>query len=178
MAASGDPAKWEALRALRCEAPATYARLAAAGGVAEITVRRRAKAENWPALRRIADRGVSATVVAPEPAPAAAALEDAATTCVAPIRRRRPTLAAAVAGQIEAILADAETGRLDKGRVDAVLSMIRMNDEAAKLRPQKTKKKTMRSDDQIADTMRRIDERIVELAVGLAERMGTKVDPG
>jgi hypothetical protein len=96
---------------------------------------------------------------------------------VRPARKRRADLSAAVAGQIEAILADAEAGRLDKARIDAVLSMIRMNAEAERLAPEKKKKKTMRSDDQLAATLRRIDERIVELALGLAERLGAARGP-
>ena len=190
MVARVSPEQWDALRALRRGEAPTIARLAAAAGLPQAAVRERAQEDAWPKRpsaqkqRRGAGSAPArerehANDGAAEASGMLANGEGAESRPVAarPARRRRGSLSAAVASQIEAIVADAEAGRLDKGRIDAVLSMIRMNAEATRLQTEKKTKKTMRSDEQLADTMRRIDERIVELAVGLAERMGARRDP-
>ena len=92
-----------------------------------------------------------------------------------PARSRQDLIAAAVSRQVESVLRAAEDGVLDKGQIDAVLAMIRMTSEANQLAPADTAETgTTRSDEQLAETMRLIDERIVELALGLAERMGVR----
>ena len=57
---------------------------------------------------------------------------------------------------------------------DAMELFIRLAGEAAQLSPEPGQEK--RSDDQIADTLRRIDARIVELAEGYAARLGAPRD--
>lgn len=77
-----------------------------------------------------------------------------------------------MARQVEAVLLEAEQGRIDKGRIDAVLSMMRLTGFDPNTPPPTAATTKTRSDDHLAETLRRIDERIVELAFGLAARLG------
>ncbi len=86
-------------------------------------------------------------------------------------------LSAAALRQVDMVLAAAEAGRIDKARIDAVMAMIRLATEAANLARDGASNKKTRSDEQLADTLRRIDERIIDLAQGYAARLVAERDP-
>jgi hypothetical protein len=140
--------RWAAARALFEEFGAGTALLAALGGLEEPTIARRAQREGW----RQADR--------PDEDPAAA------------LRR---AIAAAV-HELEAVSASSGQGmpNLDRGRIETVLAMLKTVEKLGEMtgvdpRPEETQ---TRSDADIAAALRRIDERIVELALAAAGRMG------
>lgn len=178
--------KMAGLRELRTGEAPTFTRLAAVSGLNASTIRERARVEGWPSRnyrkkrREWSDgRATGGTADGVRDELAAEAAEDGseAEGGAPPGRSRQELLASAVSRQVEGVLLDAESGRLDKGQIDAVMAMIRMAGEATQVAPAKTEEtKKTRSDEQLAETMRLIDERIVELALGLAERMGVQVD--
>jgi hypothetical protein len=77
--------------------------------------------------------------------------------------------------EVEEILAEARAGKVDKARIDAVLSMIRIVERTEQFRRapkgDEANEKT-RSDDEFARLLARVDARIVELARCHAERLG------
>lgn len=139
--------KWAALRVLAEENGAGHALLAAASGLRETTIARRARRQGWGSARG----------------------EDGA---AAPLQR---AINAAVR-ELEVISTDSGPGTpsLDRGRIETVLAMLKTVEKLGQMtgvdpRPAEAQ---ARSDADIAAALRRIDERIVELALEAAGRMG------
>ncbi len=139
--------KWAALRALVEESGAGYGLLASAVGLKETSIATRARREGWKPAR--SGEGAAA-----------------------PLRR---AIDAAVA-ELEAVSATSgsDTPSLDRSRIETVLAMLKTVEKLGEMtgvdpRPQDPQ---TRSDADIAAALRRIDERIVELALEAAGRMG------
>ena len=166
--------KKEGMRELRDLLPPTFPRIAKIAGVHVTTVREIASRENWPKLH--VPHGTVMQVVrqkdllAEEAARARAEAMDAMSD---PEADPPPgDIGALVMDEMRAILAEARrTGRIDKARADGLWSMIRVAERAGKLQPEKGQEQETRSDDELADILARVDERIVELARGYAERL-------
>lgn len=181
--------RWAALRALREGENPTFARLAAAAGLHIATLRDRASRDSW--AKRHFPRGKARDDIFPA---ATAGYGGAPVTLgAAPMAlpdQVTPEAGAADAGEavesflvdeVEGIVADARSGRIDKTRIEAVLSMIRMVERTEQFRrapkgDEANEKK--RSDDELAELLARIDRRIVELALCHAERLGRRERSG
>ena len=155
--------KWTALRQLRERQPPTFARLAGASGLHVATIRDRASVENWAKQHFPRSRIVDAASYAQAAEPMAVA--------PALLSGNRPELGAFVIAEMRGILADARGGRIDKARVDALLSMIRVAERFESLQTEAGQQEQARSDDELAGILTRVDERIVELARSYAERL-------
>ena len=145
--AAASDGKWAALRALVEETGAGYGLLASVSGLRESTIASRAKRQGWTSAR----------------------LQDGA---AAPLRR---AINAAVR-ELESISQASGTGTpsLDRGRIETVLAMLKTVEKLGEMTgvdPRSTEAQA-RSDADIAAALRRIDERIVELALEAAGRMG------
>jgi anti-sigma-K factor RskA len=79
--------------------------------------------------------------------------------------------------QLAQIVTLAERGIVDKGRIDALLSMGRILERSEALGEERAADKQKRSDDELAAMLERIDERIIELAQAYAERLGGSEHP-
>lgn len=75
--------------------------------------------------------------------------------------------------QIDRLLtaADAGGGLLTKAQTDMLSVIMRLAEKFGALASESAAEKQTRSDDELADILRRVDARIVELARGLADRM-------
>ncbi len=140
--------RWAAARALYEQLGADTAHLAALAGVTQSTVVRRALREEW---RRAVGAGKDT----------AAALRRAVEAAV---------------HELEAVSASGAPGttNLDRSRIETVLAMLKTVEKLGEMTgvdPRPEDRQT-RSDADIAAALRRIDERIVELAQEAAERMG------
>jgi hypothetical protein len=170
----------EAMRELRELQPPIFPRLAKIAGVHVTTVREIASRENWPKLHvpkgtimqvaRLKD--LEAEEAARERAAALEALSDPEAD-VAP-----GDIGALVIEQMMAMLTEARrTGRIDKAWADGLWSTLRVAEHAVKFqieRVQDLDQEETRSDDELADILARVDERIVELARDYAERLGAE----
>jgi hypothetical protein len=138
--------KWVAVRAVFETFGVDAAMLAAATGVKESTLARRMRRDGW---RQAGAPGGDA----------AAALRKAVTAAV---------------HELEAVSSASVQGSLDRGRIETVLAMLKTVEKLGEMtgvdpRPEDPQ---TRSDADIAAALRRIDERIVELALEAARRMG------
>ena len=165
-----------ALRQLREREPPTFPRLAAASGLHPTTIREMASVENWEKQNFLGDIVMVATrrqdlldeEAARERAETLEAISDPAAE-VTP-----GDIGTLIMDEMRAILAAARrTGRIDKTRADALWSMIRAAERAENMQPwnQPGQEQETRSDDELADILARVDERIVELARDYAERL-------
>lgn len=140
------PERWMALRAVYEGAEATLPRLALAAGRSIESVERRAAQDGWKAGAASARRGA-----------------------------RRPRLDKAVDTLIAAVEALSGEGwrKLDKQQIDTVLAMTRTLDKLGEMAgaADAAEETQARSDEDLAAVLRRIDERIVELAVDYARRV-------
>lgn len=148
-------AAWASMRALFEGAAPDFVQLAAISGRRPQTIRRRAAREGWRALDDQADgRSQSERII---------------------------RLANRLIGEIEAIEKDGKGGVYDKARIETVAALMRALEKAgeivgAEAGMQEQQKKT---DADKADILRRIDERIVELARFFAgEIVAGRADPG
>ena len=164
----------EGMRELRDLQPPTFPRIAKIAGVHVTTVREIASRENWPKLHvpkgtvmQVAKlKDLEAAEAARERAEALEAMSD-------PEADVPPgDIGALVIDEMRAILIEARrTGRIDKARADGLWSMIRVAKDAVKFQPEQGQEQETRSDDELADILARVDERIVELARDYAERL-------
>ena len=170
--------KKEAMRELRDLQPPTFPRIAKIAGVHVTTVREIASRENWPKLHvpkgtvmqvaRLKD--LEAEEAARKRAEALEAMSDAAAELTP------GDLGSLIVDEMRAMLVAAlRTGRIDKAHADALWSMVRVGERVGILPPdtgkQTDQQEETRSDDELADILQRVDERIVELARGYAERL-------
>jgi hypothetical protein len=137
----------KALRALAEGAKPTLGLLADASGLSVRTISAEAARDNW-AIGRGADQDIGA---------------------------RLRTLAATLLDRMEAwrIAAMEEGGRIDKQEIESMLSLIRGVEKIEEImRPEEAAKKSqIRTDEDLADTLDRINKRIVELAKEIAADM-------
>ena len=166
MPAAISPVQMEALRALREGAPPTFSRLAAAANINSTTIRERSRRDNWK-TRRFTRSGKEVGSGAPEGEADAEALSDVPEGMSLEDVRKR--LAAALQQLLVRVVELAERGVVDKGRIDAMLSMGRILEQAEAAGSADQQR---RSDDELAAMLERIDERIIELAQAYAERLG------
>ena len=132
-------AAFAAMRAMHEGAPATIERLAAAIDRSARVVRMRADAERW----------------------VAAESEESATA-------RLKRAVERVMREVEAIGTESGGQALDKGRIDAVWSMIRTLEKVDAFAREQAKEEQTSRDGELADILDRIDRRIIELARGYA----------
>lgn len=164
----------EGMRELRALLPPTFPRIAKIAGLHVTTVREIASRENWPKLH--VPRGTVMRVVTTKELEAEEAARKRAETLEAmsdPAADIPPgDIGALVIDEMRATLIEARrTGRIDKARADALWSMIRVAEHAGRLQPETGQEQESRSDDELADILARVDERIVELARDYAERL-------
>jgi hypothetical protein len=165
------------MRELRELQPPTYTRIAKIADVHVTTVREIASRENWPKLHvpkgtvmqvaRIKD------LLAEEDARARAEILEAMNDPDADLPELPPgDIGAFVIADMRAILVEAaHTGRIDKARVDTLWSMLRVAERSQVLQHAAEQQEEERSDDELADILTRVDQRIVELARDYAERL-------
>lgn len=169
--------RWDALRELHEVYGAPYRLLALAADTNLSTVRSRGLHQKWTREAGIAGEAGDAAALADahdaEEADAAgaeatraAALEELAGTADGPAE-----LGALLLSQIKQLVTNARKGRVEKGRIDALSSLIRLVEKAEVLARDGAQEHKKRSDDELAKILERIDERIVELAEHHAERL-------
>jgi len=164
------------MRALREGEAATFARLAAVADLHVTTIRERAMRESWRnevTPRRKID--VPAEGLVPVEALFAAggtegAVEDNELAGLPP-EERLARLVEFVVRQVETILTGARGGRIDKARIDAVTSMIRMVERAQNFAREQAEAQETRSDENLAEIVARIDAQIITLARAYAEQL-------
>jgi hypothetical protein len=175
-------AQVEAVRSLYEGRPATSVRLAAATTVHERTIRRHAAAEGWKRQRfakRKAGGGEASPAVPSQDEDGAEAASAGLPEIGEDVRLEdiRQRLADVLPRQLAQIVTLAERGIVDKGRIDALLSMGRILERSEALGEERAADKQKRSDDELAAMLERIDERIIELAQAYAERLGGSEHP-
>jgi hypothetical protein len=150
------------LRALREQERPTFSRLAAASGLNDSTIRHRALVDNWKKLGRGGEAGRSAR-------PGETALLEMISA--GPSEDLLPRVGDFLARQIERLVAAIEVqgDLMDKAGIDRLSSMIRMLEHSGTLASERATDRD--TDDDIAALHKRVDDRIVELARGLAERL-------
>jgi len=74
--------------------------------------------------------------------------------------------------------AEAQNGVLNKAQLDALSSLIKLAEKFETLAQERAKEEQTRSDDEVAAVLERIDDRIVELAEGYAEKLGAPKSDG
>jgi hypothetical protein len=165
----------EGMRELRDRQPPTFPRIAKIANVHVTTVREIASRENWPKLH--VPHGTVMRVVRLKDLEAEEAARERAEALEAMSQPDADVppgdFGALVVEQMRAILLTARrTGRIDKASADGLWSMIRVAEHAGKILPEMgQKEQETRSDDELADILARVDERIVELARDYAERL-------
>jgi hypothetical protein len=152
--------RWAALRELREGEPPTFPRLAAAAELHQVTIRDYALRHGWEKqpYRRSGSRPA---------AWAAIELPDGEL----PPEELRARLAAVMPKLLSRFVTLAERGNLDKPDVDAMLGVMRVLERAEALAAELAITEQKRSDEELADLLKRIDDRIVELAEVHAERL-------
>lgn len=145
-AAAGRMARLHALRILAEGGHATIERLAMASGRSVASLRRLARDEGW----KLVEAG---------PLDVSARIRKAA---------------GMVLGKVEELGKAAENGgNIDKSAIDGLIAMIRGLEKIGEImRPEEAARENhIRDNEDLAETLRRIEERIVELAGELATRM-------
>ncbi len=153
MSTASTAAAWSAMRALFEGAEPDIAKLAAISGRVPATIARRAKLEGW--------RGVDA-----------GGLSRA---------ERIARLANRLIGEMEAIEKEGKGGVYDKARIETVAALTRALDKAGEIAGAEAgmQEQQQKTDADKADILRRIDERIVELARFFADEIvAGRADPG
>lgn len=160
-------ARWGAVRAV-AEGGATPGNLAAALGCSEATVRRRANGEGWVWRSRNADE-----VSAPQGAVGAAD-----EGFVEPRPGEDPMsmmarCAAHVTRQVGALVSRAEAGeQIQKTEIEALVALMRMMERWEVLATERSQQeKEELGDEELAAILGRINDRIIELAEGLAGQL-------
>jgi hypothetical protein len=177
------PEKRRALRELREREPPIFPRLAAASGLHPTTIREIASVENWEKQNFLGDTIMipvrRAAVLAADAAFEAQAGEPAGEATGGHPDLAPGNIGTLVVEEMMAILTEARrTGRINKVRADALWSMIRVAERAGKLQPAMGQEEQKRSDEELADILARVDDRIIELARDYAERLGAAESDG
>ncbi|MEQ1942263.1 hypothetical protein ABMA32_07550 [Mesorhizobium sp. VNQ89] len=178
--------QWEGMRELRGLFPPVFQRIAKIVGCHVTTIRERASRENWPKLH--APKGSMMCVVTPRQVreevelrarvDALAATKDSIAKDNATVELAGDVgpgdMAAEILEALQDALAQMRTGHFDKGRIDALLSMVKVAEQIGNLKFVAVQQDQKRSDEELADILALIDRRIVELARDYAERMGAR----
>ena len=190
--------QWVAMRALGEGEPAIYERLAGVAGVHTRTVIDRARREGWKKLDfrktsvQAAYRGAQAADELPAGQAAESAAADAADGVAAEAgeepaddadedpNARLARLGVLLSRQVGLVLnsAEGQRGVLSKSQVDALTGIMRLAEKFEALAQERAKEEHAKSDADVATILKRIDDRIVELARGYAERLGAAVAVG
>ncbi len=140
-------AAWNAMRAVFEGAAPTFAELAAISGRQPETIRNKAERQGWRALDIQADGLTQA--------------------------ERIVRLANRLIGEMEKIQEDGKGGVYDKARIETVAALMRALEKAGEIVGAEAgmQEKQNKTDADKADILRRIDERIVELARFFADEI-------
>jgi hypothetical protein len=161
--------RWAAVRALREGAAPTYPLLAVATNLHPATIRERASLENWEKQPFQSSKAREAWPGRARPA-APATGEGAAAPDLSELQAlERPQdqiawLSAYVVRALGNLIASAKAGALDKAEIDSLSSLMRMLERSKTLAPERAADNQTENDAELAETLRRIDDRIVELA--------------
>lgn len=185
---------WAAARALAEGASADAALLAVLMGRARETVRRHAKAEGWRwvSQRRAEAMGgasseeakvsaMPATLVTADAQSGLAANAGARADAALDHAGRVSALADRLMAEMEAIERDGQGAGYDKARIDAVSALTRALEKIGEFSQsgQNRKEAAIKTDEELAAALRRINDRILELARDFAaELAGRGVEPG
>jgi hypothetical protein len=165
-------AQWAAARVIYETSPVKVTVTATVMGTSDRTIRRHAKKEGWvrycpaPPVWGAPSGSSAWNAAAGDVAAGEAAGPAGEDLSLEDVRKR---LAAALQQLLVRVVELAERGVVDKGRIDAMLSMGRILEQAEAAASAEQQK---RSDDELAAMLERIDERIIELAQAYAERLG------
>lgn len=193
--------QWAAIRAVREDAPPTFPLLAVATAINVSTLRERASREGWldqpfqsAARRRGRAMILSRWRAEPEltegrvegrlaALDAAGGEGGADWRAAATPAERLERLGAFLTRQVDAIIETVEiTGaRLDRQGIDALSALLRLSEKALALVPGQRGAETdaqedTRSDDELAEMLRLLDDRVVELAALHAEWLVAHMD--
>jgi hypothetical protein len=166
--------RWAAIRALREGEPPIFPLLAVATDLHPATIRERASLEgwrkqefqsrivrdNWKRQKCRASIRVAEAAVAPADPEVSLDAEQHATR-----------LGDFVARRLGEMISDVEAsgGRLDKAQIDALWSMVRTAERSGTLMKERSAENGAMDDAELAARLRRLDDRIVELAQAHAE---------
>lgn len=141
--------RWAAARAVYEGGQPDFERLALLSGWSVRTIARRAALENWVPWRA----------------------EERQTDIKTPLRKVAESLIAQV--QALAIGEDGEPLALDKARIDTISVLTRTLEKIIEITPggDEARENQTRRDADMAGTLKRIDQRIVELATGYARQL-------
>lgn len=170
------PEQLVALRALREGATPTLLRLAMAARLHPSTLRERSSREGWGKPADAPSRRAPADDDAPEgmpPEEMPAEMDLAAALPERSLEERLARMMDVLFREMEAIGAAAQARRrpLDKGRIDALGAMIRTLEKFEGFARERSREGQTGRDGEMADVLRRIDERIRELAATRAEEL-------
>lgn len=179
--------QWVALRALRERQRPTYLRLSRASGINISTIAKRAQSHNWRSPDERPDRAGDADDLpmaerGPDGqsgygqavAPGAAGLEadglhaDPGAQIAEMLKRQAARMLAA---------AEAQGRILDKAQIDTMWSIIRLVERQKTLASERAEEKNTGEYEGLGDVHRRIDRRILELAISAARWMVATGDP-
>lgn len=138
-------ARWAALRALHGGAPASIELLAEATGRSTEALQKRADAEGWKPARMGGRAGET----------------------------REERIARLMDHILDLMEEASSQENLDKGRIEAAAALVRILEKISEVTRSESgaKESNAKRDGEIADVLRRIDERIIELAEGYARRL-------
>ena len=168
----------QAMRELRALLPPTFFRIARVAGNHVTTVREIASKEGWPKLH--APRGSLMRVVTArerrDEEEALARAEAVAALAQAEAEPPAGDIAGLMLAELRSTFSLLKAGQIDKQRIDALLTLIKLAERVQKLPPVKgnqpsQQEEEQRSDEELAEILRRVDRRIVELARDYAERL-------
>lgn len=169
--------RWAAIRALREGEPPIFPLLAVATDLHPATIRERASLENWRkqefqsrAVRdnwkrekcRASIRPADVALTGADPEGPAGSLD---------AEQHATRLGDFVARRLGEMISDVEAsgGRLDKAQIDALWSMVRTAERSGTLMKERPAENGTMDDAELAARLRRLDDRIVELAQAHAE---------
>lgn len=167
--------RWQAMREMYEVYGVPYRLLAVSADANLSTVRSRGLHQKWTREAGDADgagdasaldQGAEEAGAAGEQATDAAALEELAGGTDGPAE-----LGALLLTQIKHLVTNARKGRIEKGRIDALSSLIRLVEKSEALAKDSAQEQKKRSDDELAAIYDRIDARIEELAREYAEQL-------
>jgi hypothetical protein len=175
----------EGMRELRDLQPPTFPRIAKIAGVHVTTVREIASRENWPKLH--VPKGTVMRVVSQKElreeaevrawVEALAAANDPLVKGDLAAGVSPGDVAAQIVEELQVILAGLRIGHIDKARIDAMLSAVRLTERVGNLNFHFNQQEQKRSDEELAEILAFIDRRIVELARDYAERLVARKYP-
>jgi hypothetical protein len=163
--------RWQAMRDMFEVYGVPYRLLSLTAGVNLSTVRSRGLHHNWTVETGLSDEAGDADALLDAGGGGEAGADAAALQALAGKMDRPAELAGFLLSQVEGLLKGARSGRIDKARIDAIWSMIRMVEKAEELARDTALDQQKRSDEELAGYLQRINDRIVELAEHYAREL-------